>query len=199
MTTRHRSDQPDTVPTASATGAPRIFPRHTEQKHRAKKIGERGRRARQRSSSGYDGNGEDSDDDVSDYDGEDDEGEGEEDDEDSPPPPEMTPSGSLTVAAFSPSSGMPVARRAALIASALAINLGLPFVNGVMLGFGEIVARTFLAPWIGVVLGPLMPTRFGFGANGPFGSSTQQQRGLSTARAGLGTTSNADNERRARR
>ncbi|CAD6913084.1 unnamed protein product [Tilletia controversa] len=197
LTTRHHEGETDTVPTASATGAPRIFARHTEQSdrhHRGKKLGERAsasRRARreQRSSSGYEGNGEESE---SEFEEEDEDGEDEdedEEDEDRAAPPEMAPSGSLTLAAFSPSSGMPIPRRAALIATAVAINLGLPFVNGIMLGFGEIVARTFLAPWIGVVLGPLMPARFGHASR--FGSS--QNRGTGTGGAGLGM---AQRERR---
>jgi len=39
--------------------------------------------------------------------------------------------------------------RMSLILSSLAINLLLPFVNGVMLGFGEIFARDVLVGWIG--------------------------------------------------
>ncbi|KAE8229902.1 hypothetical protein CF326_g5114 [Tilletia indica] len=198
LTTRHRQGETDTVPTASATGAPRIFGRHTEQReghHRGKKLGERARRARrqQRSSSGYEGNGEESESEFEEEDDEDDDAD--EDDEDEGPPPEMAPSGSLTRAAFSPSSSMPMQRRAALIASAIAINLGLPFVNGIMLGFGEIVARTFFAPWIGVVLGPLMPARFGFGSTRS-GFASSQQRGTGTGGAGLGMAQQGQRDRR---
>ncbi|KAF9223881.1 hypothetical protein BS17DRAFT_124087 [Gyrodon lividus] len=39
--------------------------------------------------------------------------------------------------------------RMSLILSSLAINLLLPFVNGVMLGFGEIFAKNVLVGWIG--------------------------------------------------
>lgn len=35
------------------------------------------------------------------------------------------------------------------LASSLAINLFLPFVNGVMLGFGEIFAKNFVLSWLG--------------------------------------------------
>ncbi|KAK0542545.1 hypothetical protein OC845_006571 [Tilletia horrida] len=197
LTTQHRSNEPDTVPTASATGAPRIFPRHTEAEdsskgpHPGKKIAEvagrdsssedpssaaaAGRSARrhhhhphssrhqprheQRSSSGYEGNGEESDSDLDESEYSDDDYS----DEDRPPPREMAPSGSLTLAALSPSSSLPLSRRAALLSSAILINLGLPFINGIMLGMGEIVARTLLAPWLGVLLGPILPARWGFG------------------------------------
>ncbi|KIJ67086.1 hypothetical protein HYDPIDRAFT_174330 [Hydnomerulius pinastri MD-312] len=39
--------------------------------------------------------------------------------------------------------------RMSLVLSSLAINLLLPFVNGVMLGFGEIFAKNVLVGWIG--------------------------------------------------
>jgi hypothetical protein len=39
--------------------------------------------------------------------------------------------------------------RMSLLLSSLAINLLLPFVNGVMLGFGEIFAKNILVGWIG--------------------------------------------------
>jgi hypothetical protein len=56
-------------------------------------------------------------------------------------------SGFLTPAAFAP--GLTLRRRAALLISTIAINIGLPFINGAMLGFGEIFARAVLAPWVG--------------------------------------------------
>jgi len=34
-------------------------------------------------------------------------------------------------------------------ASSLAINLFLPFVNGVMLGFGEVFAKNLMLGWLG--------------------------------------------------
>lgn len=37
-------------------------------------------------------------------------------------------------------------RRLSLLASSLLVNAGLPFVNGVMLGTGEIVARAVVVP-----------------------------------------------------
>lgn len=60
------------------------------------------------------------------------------------------PTGSLTLAAFNPYSSIPLPRRLALISSSVAINFGLPFLNGVMLGFGEIFARVILAPALGI-------------------------------------------------
>ncbi|PWY97070.1 hypothetical protein BCV70DRAFT_167744 [Testicularia cyperi] len=64
--------------------------------------------------------------------------------------PDHPPTGSLTVAAFNPYSNIPLARRLSLISGSVFINLGLPFLNGVMLGFGEIFARVVLAPALGI-------------------------------------------------
>lgn len=47
------------------------------------------------------------------------------------------------------SHDVPIRTRALALLSSLAINMFLPFVNGVMLGFGEIFANHVLAPWIG--------------------------------------------------
>lgn len=58
-----------------------------------------------------------------------------------PQPPSVTP---LVLDA-----SLPAKTRALALISSLAINMFLPFVNGVMLGFGEIFARNVLAPWIG--------------------------------------------------
>lgn len=63
--------------------------------------------------------------------------------------PVPAPTGELTLAAmWAPQ--VPWTRRFLLLGAALAVNIGLPFINGVMLGFGEIFARAFLAPWIGL-------------------------------------------------
>lgn len=122
------SDLPDPIPSVSATGMPRILPRRTS-----------GSPSRNKSP-------------------------GPPDSADAPAPFEMqppaadvdagktpayAPSGSLTLAAFSPGP-MSWTRRLSLVTASLAINLGLPFLNGVMLGFGEIFARAVLAPWIGL-------------------------------------------------
>lgn len=107
----------ETVPTVSATGAPRVLPRRTS---RSPSV-------------------------------DDEKAESPLSQSDSLPPeirPGYAPSGSLTVALFSP--GLTWQRRGYLLLASIAINLGLPFINGVMLGFGEIFARGILAPWIGL-------------------------------------------------
>ena len=119
--TKHtRSDEPDTIPTVSATGMPRVVPRDADERdpfeQAEKNMSEAGSPPSELSS-----------------------------DE-----PQYQPSGSLTLAALSPSSNMSLARRAALLTSSLLINLGLPFINGVMLGFGEIFARVIIAPALGI-------------------------------------------------
>ena len=54
---------------------------------------------------------------------------------------------SLTVSIFS--SALSPRARVLAIFSSLAINMFLPFVNGVMLGFGEIFAQNIVAPLLG--------------------------------------------------
>jgi len=58
------------------------------------------------------------------------------------PPP------SVTLSIFRP--GLSPRTRALAIASSIAINFILPFINGVMLGFGEIFAKNFVAPLFGI-------------------------------------------------
>lgn len=66
-----------------------------------------------------------------------------------PEPVEPAATGELTLAAiFAPH--LPWTRRALLLTASIAVNVGLPFINGVFLGFGEIFARAFIAPWIGL-------------------------------------------------
>ena len=72
-----------------------------------------------------------------------------------PPPLPPAPTGELTLS-FIFSHGLSWKRRALLFTAVVAINIGLPFINGLMLGFGEIFARAFIAPWIG--LAPPLPT-----------------------------------------
>lgn len=62
---------------------------------------------------------------------------------------EPAPTGELTLAALS-APNVPWTRRLLLLSASVAINVGLPFINGVFLGFGEIFARAFVAPWIGL-------------------------------------------------
>ncbi|GAA5961065.1 hypothetical protein JCM3765_006524 [Sporobolomyces pararoseus] len=69
-----------------------------------------------------------------------------------PPPPERRPSEShaadsapsLTLAISSAWHTAPWSRKLWAIIASVAINVGLPFVNGVMLGFGELFARNVL-------------------------------------------------------
>ncbi|GAA5869220.1 hypothetical protein JCM16303_000396 [Sporobolomyces ruberrimus] len=69
-----------------------------------------------------------------------------------PPPPERRPSEShaadsapsLTLAISSAWHTAPWSRKIWAIIASVAINVGLPFVNGVMLGFGELFARNVL-------------------------------------------------------
>ena len=72
-----------------------------------------------------------------------------------PPPLPPAPTGELTLS-FIFSHGLSWKRRALLFTAVVAINIGLPFINGLMLGFGEIFARAFIAPYIG--LAPPLPT-----------------------------------------
>lgn len=65
------------------------------------------------------------------------------------PVPAPAPTGELTLAAIW-SPGLSWSRRALLLTATVAINIGLPFINGIMLGFGEIFARAFLAPVLGL-------------------------------------------------
>ncbi|KAG9080737.1 hypothetical protein FRC06_006205, partial [Ceratobasidium sp. 370] len=62
-----------------------------------------------------------------------------------PPAPAAPPSLTLTVF----DSNAPTRTRIVALVSSLAINMFLPFVNGVMLGFGEIFARNVVGPWFG--------------------------------------------------
>ncbi|CAE6464802.1 unnamed protein product [Rhizoctonia solani] len=62
-------------------------------------------------------------------------------------PPAPAPPPSLTLSIFD--SSLPTRARVIALFSSLAINMFLPFVNGVMLGFGEIFARNVVGPWFG--------------------------------------------------
>lgn len=73
------------------------------------------------------------------------------------PPPVAAASVTLAVFDDSLSKG---ARFRALITS-LSVNMLLPFVNGVMLGFGEIFAKTVVVGWLG--WGPAVATNVGLG------------------------------------
>lgn len=62
-----------------------------------------------------------------------------------PPAPAAPPSLTLTVF----DSNISTRTRVVALVSSIAINMFLPFVNGVMLGFGEIFARNVVGPWFG--------------------------------------------------
>ncbi|CAA7267134.1 unnamed protein product [Cyclocybe aegerita] len=70
---------------------------------------------------------------------------------DTPPPPRpqaaSTAPASVTLAIFD--SSLSTRTRLKAFASSLAVNLLLPFVNGVMLGFGEIFAKNVVMGWFG--------------------------------------------------
>lgn len=64
-----------------------------------------------------------------------------------PPPPSSRPrppTGSLTLSIFTP--GISPRRRLSLFASSIVVNVCMPFVNGIMVGTGEIVARAVVVP-----------------------------------------------------
>jgi Outer membrane protein TOM13 len=69
---------------------------------------------------------------------------------------------STTLAVFDDT--LPVRSRFLALLSSLSINLFLPFVNGVMLGFGEIFAKTVIVGWFG--WGPAVATNVGLGQGG---------------------------------
>jgi len=67
--------------------------------------------------------------------------------------------------------------RALALVSSLAINLFLPFVNGVMLGFGEIFAKNILVGWLGwKVPGTTVATNVGIRARSEAVGSNPQPR-----------------------
>src|SRR6266511_1942392 len=71
---------------------------------------------------------------------------------DATPPPPAEPSASkppvsVTLSVFD--SSLSTRTRILAFASSLAVNLLLPFINGVMLGFGEIFAKNVAVGWFG--------------------------------------------------
>ena len=99
--------------------------------------------------------------------------------DDAPLPP--APTGELTIASIL-APGVAWHRRAFLISAVLAINVGLPFINGIMLGFGEIFARAFIAPCLGLAP-PVSMNRF---SASPADVPALPIRPWSTIRAWLG-------------
>lgn len=131
-----------TVPTASATGMPRIWPRRTS-------------RSPSESSSSNSSQPQAPNEMM----------------------PQYPPSGSLTLAIFA--KNISWQRRGYLLLASIAINLGLPFINGVMLGFGEIFARSIVAPYIG-----LAPASININAPGPRAAAGTSGAGLRYAGIG---------------
>ncbi|KAJ6619681.1 hypothetical protein B0H10DRAFT_1946524 [Mycena sp. CBHHK59/15] len=95
------------------------------------------------------------------------------------PPPALE---SATLAIFDPS--LSTRTRVTALFSSLAINLLLPFVNGVMLGFGEIFAKNIVLEYFGWRPLPVTTTRLGaIAATTGIGASLRQSertRNLST-------------------
>jgi hypothetical protein len=76
------------------------------------------------------------------------------------PPPTKAPL-SATQAIFDPT--LPTGARISAFFSSLAINMLLPFVNGVMLGFGEIFAKNVVFGWFGWNRGGTVASNVGVG------------------------------------
>ncbi|SPO28504.1 related to MIM1  len=127
----------EAMPTVSATGMPRFIHRHKDARPSSEQqdIDDKDGSAPSELQAAHDSDELDSDNDQ---------------DEQEAAKPNYPPTGSLTLAAFNPYSSIPLSRRLALISGSVFINLGLPFLNGVMLGFGEIFARVVVAPTLGI-------------------------------------------------
>lgn len=116
-----------TVPTVSATGMPRFLPRRTSRSPSNDSLNEKRKSLRNRRSSSVSSSQVSAPEEMQ---------------------PQYAPSGSLTIALFTP--GLTWRRRSYLLLASMVINIGLPFINGIALGFGEILARGLIAPWIGL-------------------------------------------------
>ena len=155
-TSRESAEDPITVATGNATGMPRFLPRHRREEQQgaedASQTGVMPHELEPAVQHHHPAAYSHDDEKHMEEDGDEDE----EEDAASAPAAAATPSappptGSLTRSIFAP--GISPLRRATLLLASLAINIGLPFVNGVALGFGEIFARTFVAPRLGFSLG----------------------------------------------
>ncbi|KAH9003001.1 hypothetical protein EDB86DRAFT_3063026 [Lactarius hatsudake] len=76
------------------------------------------------------------------------------------PAPAPPAAASATLAVFDDT--LPKHKRVLALITSLSVNMLLPFVNGVMLGFGEIFAKTVVVGWLG--WGPAVATNVGLGA-----------------------------------
>ncbi|KAH9010671.1 hypothetical protein EDB85DRAFT_2297672 [Lactarius pseudohatsudake] len=77
------------------------------------------------------------------------------------PAPAPPAAASATLAVFDDT--LPKRKRVLALITSLSVNMLLPFVNGVMLGFGEIFAKTVVVGWLG--WGPAVATNVGLGAS----------------------------------
>jgi len=68
-------------------------------------------------------------------------------------PRDMTPPPTLSITTSIFDSTLSKQTRLSALASSLAINMFLPFINGVMLGFGEIFAKNVILDWMGWKIG----------------------------------------------
>lgn len=158
-------DQPTTIPTVSATGMPRLFGRDTDDPSKQDQIGSsshqdppppelmpegsrpeqqqqrkprRRRRSSSRTSVSSAAHSSLSSSLLS-----------QEDQVSYPKPPFLQ--------ALTPSSGMPIRQRIWVVSSSFLLNLGLPVLNGVFLGFGEIFARSLVAPVVLAIVEHRLP------------------------------------------
>jgi hypothetical protein len=86
------------------------------------------------------------------------------------PAPPPVAAASATLAVFDDT--LPKGTRFWALITSLSVNMLLPFVNGVMLGFGEIFAKTVVVGWLG--WGPAVATNVGLGASSA--SSSRRRR-----------------------
>lgn len=152
-----------TVPTVSSTGMPRLFHRHADDPTLQSQYGSQGAPPKELlpedSTAGHgDASDPDSDSDSSSTTSS----------SSRPGSPAHThaPTGSLILTALSPSSQISWGRRLAILSSSFFVNLGLPFINGVCLGFGEIFARTLVAPLVLGIVNSRWPHLSGGGGTG---------------------------------
>lgn len=76
-------------------------------------------------------------------------------------PGNQAPPQSATIAIFDTS--LSVRARMSVLLSSLAINMLLPFINGVMLGFGELFAKNVVIAWFGWKIPGSVVTNVGIG------------------------------------
>ncbi|KAK4703893.1 hypothetical protein P7C70_g2322, partial [Phenoliferia sp. Uapishka_3] len=109
------------------------------------------------------------------------------------PAPAAPEAPSLTLAIVSTWNTTSWAQRIPAIIASVAINFGLPFINGVMLGFGELFARNYLGvrlgwgtPFTGTDGGRANTSSVGLGAVGRANPLAPGERGSAGARTAAG-------------